>query len=161
MTDDPRVLVCRRRRLFRQIYDVVAGPQRLGTIEFKVPNPNFEVEGRAYVASKGSSGSTWSLATDDSVIASARRLQKSPLAIELEFDDRTWRIQPGKKSLLLFEISEQGGVIGRVEAKLGLISNRLEIDATFGGEIPMLVFTAWLIGMHWVGIVGTVGAARA
>jgi hypothetical protein len=161
VNDGPRVFVCRRSGLFSKTYRLSLGSDVLGTIGFRnTARGDIQLEGRAFVPAREAPGA-WTLTAGDSVIASARRFQDNPLSIELGFDGRTWLIQASTKALLRYDINERGSVVGRIQAKPGLVSNRLEVHAPEDSETPTLAFAAWLVGIHWIGIVGVAVVATA
>jgi hypothetical protein len=151
---DAPLLVCRRSGLFSKTYDLAREGQPVGTIDFRDPTRGgIDLAGRTLVATRESRGA-WSLESDDSVLATARRLQEDPLSIELGYGGTTWLVQASTGKLLHYDINERGSAVGHLKAKPGLVSNRLELYASPDCETELLAFCSWLVGIHWVGIVG-------
>jgi hypothetical protein len=106
----------------------------------------------------------WLLEQRGVSIAFCQRHASGPkLEFTIEFDDRVWCFKPNRKKLVLgYDIWDEKLKIGRVTPHIKLWGWS-EIGATFN-QMPRLEiasFAIWLIGIHWVGIAGTLTATRA
>ena len=105
----------------------------------------------------------WLLEQRGTRIACCKKHASGPqLEFAIEFDDRVWCFKPNRRKLVLgYDIWEEKLKIGRVTPHIRFW--RSEIGATFN-QMPRLEiasFAIWLIGIHWIGVAGTLTAARA
>lgn len=160
-SDDARVFRCHRRGFLGSTYHLSSDSTRVGRIGFRgISRGEITVESVVHMATKDAPG-VWTLTANHFVRASARRLDDDPLSIAISFDGDRWRIQANQRNLLDFDIVEGATVIGQIQSKIGFVSNRIEISAPASSPTLMLAFTAWLVGIHWVGIVGVAPRAFA
>jgi hypothetical protein len=158
------VLTCRRTGFFSVTYEVSEEQDGVvGQISFSKPyHGQITLGSTSYVADREVRG-RWRLGTaDGAAVAEAERLNNQPLHLRIDFDAGRWEIvtEPGLRQNSL-AIRAGGETVGRVEKLPGLWSNKLRLTAQDGLALEICAFAQWLVGVHWVGIAGTAGAAMA
>ena len=103
----------------------------------------------------------WMRQRSKSVAATAPE-SSTQLEFSIDFDDRDWCFKPNRKKLILtHDIWEEKLKIGRITPHIRFWWS--EVGATFKHEprLDIVCFAVWLIGIHWVGVAGTLTAGRA
>jgi len=105
----------------------------------------------------------WVLEQSGTKIAYCKRNSTgSKLGFSIEFDGQVWCLKPIRKKLVLtHDIWEEKLKIGRISPHIKLWWP--EVNATFkeAPRLEVVSFAVWLIGIHWVGVAGTLTAGRA
>ena len=122
----------------------------------------FLIDGNRYVI-RSDGKARWVLEQSGIKVACCKRHASGPqLEFSIDFDDRVWCFKPNRKKLVLaHDIWEEKLKIGRITPHIRLWWS--EVGATFK-QVPRLEvagFAVWLIGIHWVGVAGTLTAGRA
>ena len=141
------------------VYDLSVRSDAVGQLDFAKPNKGrLTVQGRSYSAVR-EGRSRWVLKRNGEIVAECLRIKSTPLNLQIVFDGTEWFMASEGRLSRTYTICERAETVGWIKPKVGLLSNKIEMTAPDGARPEICAFVVWLVGIHWLGIVGVAKAA--